>query len=410
MIYDTPLRKRHEAWASQETQRIAQHVADATRPGAAEGQRVGAFEVTRFPYGPGDEQHQPMCELVESFGPVEPEYAAIRRDAGLFDACHRAVIEIRGDDRLDFLDRLVTNQVGELRPGDVRRAFWIKRTGRIISDLLIAHFEDRTLLICCVHVAQNTLDTLDAFLFTEDVQLNYAPGKFAVLRLDGPASYAALGGAVIEQNTAREDTIGGASVAMINDTQTGEPGVLLVMSASDAEQVWDALLAWRGEGDRRIRPVGFSAFNTARIEAGTPLFNIDFGTDALPHETGVLDDRVHFSKGCYPGQEIVARIQSLGSPKQRLCALDLEGEGLPVAGSQVFVALDAADGTKQMGPQIGLVTSSTLSPMLGGAAIALAMVRSEYAEPGQSLLVSADGNSIAATPRASLRFLRETAQ
>ena len=103
MIYDTPLRKRHEAWASQETQRIAQHVADAKRPGAAEGQQIGEFEVTRFPYGPGDEQHQPMCELVESFGPVEPEYAAIRRDAGLFDACHRAVIEMRGDDRLDFL-------------------------------------------------------------------------------------------------------------------------------------------------------------------------------------------------------------------------------------------------------------------------------------------------------------------
>ena len=98
------------------------------------------------------------------------------------------------------------------------------------------------------------------------------------------------------------------------------------------------------------------AFNVARIEAGSPLFLVDFGRQALPHETGLLARRVNFKKGCYLGQEVVARMESLGKPKQRLVALRMQQDRLPVSGAEVHEARDG-------GEAVGRVTSSAPAPM-----------------------------------------------
>ena len=143
----------------------------------------------------------------------------------------------------------------------------------------------------------------------------------------------------------------------------------------------------------------------SRIEAGTPLFHVDFGSDNLPHETGILDARVSFRKGCYPGQEVVARMQSLGKPKQVLVALRIAEDALPTAGSPVFER--GADG--EAGSPVGTVTSSTLAPMLGAASVAFAMVRTAHAQPGTVLSVPAEGARATATVQPSLRFLPEEA-
>jgi folate-binding protein YgfZ len=154
--------------------------------------------------------------------------------------------------------------------------------------------------------------------------------------------------------------------------------------------VWDALI----EPAHRIsvtaplaRPIGWHAFNIARIEAGTPLFNIDFGPTNLPHETGLLSHRVSFTKGCYLGQEVVARLENLGKPKQILVGLKVQTDALPIAGAQVF----EQNSDNSMGDQIGVVTSSTLSPMLGAVPIAFAMLKTTKATPGATVLVSAEG-------------------
>ncbi len=177
--------------------------------------------------------------------------------------------------------------------------------------------------------------------------------------------------------------VGGEEIVAVRRDQTGGPGFELTMRRAKAESVWDALLAagqTLGDGRSRVRPIGWHAFNIARIEAGTPLFNIDFGTDNLPHETGLLAHRVSFTKGCYLGQEIVARTEHLGRPKQALVGLRPAGDLLPIAGADV---VDAA------GKTVGAVTSSTLSPMLGAVPIAFAMVRQAALEG--ALRVAAEG-------------------
>ena len=415
MRYDSPLRKRHQQWAEAQSAVMSERVDSAERPGAANAARAGSFEVSYVPYGPADEEGAASCEVIESFGPLESEYAVIRRSAGLFDAPHRGVIELRGPDRLDFLDRMITQAVGSLPEGEVCRSFWLDRKGRIVSDMLLGNLSDRTILELDIHAAARTLETLDAFLFAEDVQMSFDPGETAQLCLHGSATLAVLsdlleGGDSNILAAASEGVLAGCELSMLRCDETGEPGMVLSCARNDAERIWDALLSWESPSGHGVRPIGWSAYNTARIEAGTPLFNVDFGTDALPHETGVLHDRVNFKKGCYLGQEIVARIDSLGHPKQVLCALDIETDMLPIAGAQVFAALkaendDSTQASGLFGPQVGWVTSSTLAPMLGAKPIAFAMLKFDYVEPGTNLLLAADGEQIKASVHDGLRFL-----
>jgi folate-binding protein YgfZ len=153
-----------------------------------------------------------------------------------------------------------------------------------------------------------------------------------------------------------------------------------------------------------MRPAGWHAYNIARIEAGTPLYNIDFGEQSLPGETGVLRDRVHFKKGCYLGQEVVARMDALGKPKQVLVALRFAGNERgevvqPFPGAHVMVM------TEESAQTVGAVTSSTISPMLGGEAVAFAQVKTKFAEDlSVALEVAAEGSRVRATVQPSLLF------
>ena len=203
----------------------------------------------------------------------------------------------------------------------------------------------------------------------------------------------------------------GSPCLIYRRNETGEPGLHAMIPVDGAADVYtkiadtigglipnvDAAEGKRPKRDIVGRGIGWLAYNTARIEAGTPLYHVDFGPDSLPHETGILDQAVSFTKGCYRGQEIVARMQSLGHPKRVLVGLKFDHDRLPVAGAQVFADMKCEDA-------IGAVTSSTLSPMLGGQAVAFAMIKWGKHRPGTSLAVWAEGNVVAGTVQ-TLRFI-----
>ena len=171
--------------------------------------------------------------------------------------------------------------------------------------------------------------SLGEFLFAEDVQISSVTETFHHVGVHGPQAPALIAAAAGDESPAtlpdlqaRAVEIGGIEVFVVRRDQTGGPGFELIMPRNDAVTVWETLLAAgetiSGQGRSRMRPIGWHAFNVARIEAGTPLYNIDFGPDNLPHETGLVSRRVSFTKGCYLGQEIVARTENLGRAKQEL--------------------------------------------------------------------------------------------
>lgn len=385
------------------------------RTGAATGRLVTAPEVEYLPYGPAGASGEPVCTLVSTFGAVELEYAAIRRGAGLLDAPHRGTLRVTGADRIDFLNRMLTQELKHLEAGAAVESFWLNRKGRIDADLLLVELGDEMLIDLDIHQAAVTVETLRAFIFSETCAIDDVSGAWHRLSLHGSGAVAALArhvNPVPSIGRAIRATIGDTPVVVARRDQVGEPGFELFVERDRAGAAWDALVGHDAERSAasadltssapRVRPIGWQAYNTARIEGGTPLFNIDFDTTTLPHETSLLDSRVSFRKGCYLGQEVVARMQSLGKPKQVLVGLRISGDHLPMSGSSVFDQ-PAAEGT--VGDAVGVVTSSTISPMLSAAPIAFAMVRTAFAVPDRTLIVSGDG-AFAEARVGGLRFWR----
>jgi folate-binding protein YgfZ len=413
--------------------------AEHERYARVESVRLGGvpLAVEWLPYGEGA---GPAREIVATFGVLELEYAAFRRGAALMERADRGTVVVRGAEGVEFLNRMVTQDLKGLQAGEAREAFWLNRKGRIEADLLVcampgsaagdagasgmgerstgaADAPGALLLDVDAHDAARTVETLREFFFGEDVTIEDSSAAWSRVSVHGPLAGELLAGAgaATDEVRALGADLRCASLALAEvpvraarRDQCAAPGVELWIPAEHAARVWDALVSQQDHaaaGRRRARPAGWYAYNIARIEGGTPLFHVDFGPENLPHETGVLGRRTSFRKGCYLGQEIVARMESLGHPKQRVVALRTEEDLLPTAGSPVFER--GANG--EPGNPVGVVTSSALSPMLGAVPVAFAMVRHAHSAPGTVLLAPAEGGRTAVTVQPDLAFLRTEA-
>lgn len=434
--------------------------------------------------------------VVETFGRIELEYAALRRGCVLLDLPHRGVLMVTGADRLDFLNRMLTQ---DLRPsafpqGAAARSFVLNRKGRVDADLLLANLASRpwdgeigdgcVLLDVDIHAASRAAAALRSYIVMDDAEIIDLSERVHRFALHGPTSLDLLerlaepndnhdSNAISplregELKTATFNFMSSTSAAparvvAIRADTTGEIGVELFVPIEAAlafhERALeiappfpaDAELEIGEEGaglERAIRgpssldaarihlkPAGWHALNIARIEAGTPLYNIDFGQESLPNETGVLPSRVSMTKGCYLGQEVVARMHARGAMKQSLVALkfpplpppppldphpahsttadaptpptaSMSQPHLPMAGDALFPAEHSAKSAPSGG--VGTITSSTVSPMLGAVPIALAQVKATHITPGTRLATLAAETSTD-TPtigevQATLRF------
>jgi folate-binding protein YgfZ len=402
-------------------------------------------------YGPESSTPTPggiePIAVVGTYGELELEYAALRKGCLLLDLPQRSVLEVTGSERLEFLNRMVTQ---ELKPskqwlpaGRSVNSFWLNRKGRIDADLRVIVLEDRVLLECDAHAAERTLKGLGSFIISEDAAINDLSRSTHRLALHGPTAAMLLDAvrdpaspslASLEPNRNITIAIGGAAVIVDRRDSAGVPGIDLIVPAAHAIAIYQLLLT-RGFShehphDRlasqelsakvRLRPGGWHAFNIARIEAGSPLYYVDFGPDSLPAESGVLDDRVSFTKGCYLGQEVVARMHSRGHSKRQLVALrsepprfDVTPESIaagespmhsvaqPVGGAAVFLA--GPDGQPVPGTEpVGTVTSSTIAPMLGAAVICFAAIKHDTVEQN-AFLVPAEGQMVRMSKSPTLR-------
>jgi len=371
-----------------------------------------------LPYGnPSPDSNTPAVELIDTFGEYEAEYAMIRKGVAILLAPQVGVVDVTGADRLTFLHAMLTNETKSLTPGQARRAFFLSKTGRVDADLLVLAMQDRARLIVDRLVAAKCAQALNKFIFSEDAAPVDVSDEYQVIALHGPAAPAllkhALGLDVIgmenfqHQNLTAADNI---NVQVLRNDQTGVIGLHLILPAANLADVFQKLTDAVGgispephapSEQRPIkgRAIGWLAFNTARIEAGSPLYYVDFGPDSLPAETGLLGEAVSFTKGCYIGQEIVARMHNLGHPKRVLVGLKFDDDRLALSGSEVMTT--KADGT---GETVGAITSSATSPMLSGHAIAFASVKWGRHNAGTKVMVPAEGEMVPATV-AGLKFL-----
>ena len=366
-------------------------------------------------------------ELVESFGSYEAEYAAIRQRVGLAHMPQSGLVELAGSDRTDFLQRILTNNVADLNPGESQRSFLLNQKGRIVADLMVLQDKSVTLMVVDVFDVDNVIKTLKSMLFAEDIAIRNLSNSYELLVLHGPAAPQV----VKQMDVSRKDIsldvlshctvhLSAASCVLYRHDVAGEPGLHLLVPSERVAQIYQQLLDVLGFEPGRVVdadfgshrrqtlrgwPVGWLALNTARIEAGTPIFHIDFGTDSLPAETAVMDEAVSFTKGCYVGQEIVARMHNLGHPKRLLVGFRVKGSTLPIAGAQVFEPSAQQDLMANSQQIIGGVTSSTVSPLLGRAVVGFAVMKWGRHAVDTPILVPAEGQLVEAQIH-DVRFLK----
>jgi folate-binding protein YgfZ len=338
-------------------------------------------------------------EIVSTFGEPQAEYAAIRKGAAMLDLPQRGILELTGKDRLPFLNNLLTNQTYDkntktgMPAGSGVYAFLLNaKSGRIMTDMNVLELGDRTLLEMDVRLLTNVREALDRYLFNEQVKLAPKIGELHELALHGPQALSVLSEALgspmpaMQSLAVSQIDLLGIPTLIWRDDPAAVPGYHLLVPTDAARTLWMNLFARFGAstetGKRSLRPAGWAAFNATRIEGGRPIFGIDFDDTILPAETGQLARAVSFTKGCYPGQEIVARMHARQQVAKQMVGIRFPDDHLPLAGAAIF---------DDQSNQIGGITSSTISPVLSNTAIALGYVKKPFITVGSVVNVPAEG-------------------
>ncbi|CAN5430527.1 glycine cleavage T C-terminal barrel domain-containing protein [soil metagenome] len=311
------------------------------------------------------------------FADPEKEYFAAAENVALLDVSFLTIVSARGKDIPDYLNRRLSQRVIEMKPGEGLRANQLNADGRMEADLEIFRADDDLhLLIAPPAITGEYLQALcDKFVFSEDAQFGDETGKWAAFALLGPKAGEVVSGAVAVSSTERiqKVAIGGAEGYLITSAFFAGAHVVIVPVAN-AQAVYAQLeVAVRAVGGL---PIGFVPFDTIRVENGIAWYGIDLTEKSIPLEAD-LNSAIHTNKGCYPGQETIAKILNLGHPARKLVGVVWE-TGDPPA-TQTVLEIDSKE--------IGRITSSTYSPGLK-AAIGLAMVRWQHRAPGTKIVAT----------------------
>jgi len=284
-------------------------------------------------------------------------YRALRESAAKIDLSARGRIRVTGDDRARLLHAMTTNDVGGLKPGSGCYAFFLNAQGRILADAVILCFEDSLLLDTEPESRGFLMEHLDKYIIADDVVLEDVTDSVREIAIEGPQA------------------------ADFLSTTPGTPfshtthGGLTVVRASTAGECGFRVLGSGALPD--VPNVDADDVNVVRHENFFPRYGEDISSSSLPQETGITT-ALHFSKGCYLGQEIVERVRSRGHVNRMLMGLSLDGDAAVGKGTKV-VYEDA---------EVGEVTSAAFSPAVGKT-FAMGYLRVVAAKPGT--IVQVDG-------------------
>lgn len=317
------------------------------------------------------------------------EHRAVRQAAGLFDFSFRAKFAMKGRDRARFLQRIVSNDVKDLAPGQGVYATLLNAQGHIVADFRIYCEEETFLFDTDADLRDKTLQALGRYIIGDRVELQ--PLELAALAFQGPRARGLLEKTLHLDIPALVEfghfatNYAGFPVRVVRASSTGEEGYEVWVNAKGFLGVWGAACGQAPTYD--TLPCGSEALESLRIEAGIPRYGPDFGEDTLPLEAGLLN-ALSFNKGCYIGQEIVERARSRGRVNWKLVGLFVEAAQPPAEGEKLLTE----------GKEIGEVTSACFSPTLEKT-IALGYVRREASEPGMRLaLASGAGVEVTTLP------------
>ncbi|HEX9545320.1 MAG TPA: aminomethyltransferase family protein [Pyrinomonadaceae bacterium] len=334
-----------------------------------------------------------------NYGDVSIEYASVREDgAGLIDLSPRSRFLVSGSEAVQFLNGLITNDMKMLEIGQWMPAAFPNVQGRLVASVRVIRLKDElTDKDACPTFLTDTeaathervLKTIERFTLAGDFRVTDIASQTVMMSVQGKKASSVVGSvlgeaaAVSASNAARQITWPQAGttaeVTVVHASHTGEDGFDLIVDNDHANSLWNALK------QAGAQPVGYDALEILRIEAGVPRYGVDMDETNVVTETN-LDDAVSYTKGCYIGQEIIARIKYRGHVAKKLSGLIFDGAVEVNAGSLI----NSVDGK-----EVGRITSVTYSPKLNRT-VALGYLKYDYLAAGTQIRVISGDQNIAA--------------
>ena len=311
---------------------------------------------------------------------TEQEYWAAWKGGALIDRSHLGRLEMSGADSLDLLHRLSTQDLGSLEAGQGAATVLTSDKGRIIDLVTVYHLGDRLLLVASPENQDAVARWLDKYTIIEDSTTRDVTSETALLAFFGPGAprlVEAVAGRSLEELPLYhhvEASVNGVDVRLARAQEPAGGGFhVLLPRRADVDVVHEALRE-KGEG-LGIRLISPEAYEMLRIEAGLWAFGKEMDERYNPLEAR-MGPFISFDKGCYIGQEVVARLDTYDKVQKHLMGLALPQGQTPPSGAKL----------QAEGKEAGFVTSSTLTPAFGGP-IAMAYVRARHAHPGTRLVL-----------------------
>jgi tRNA-modifying protein YgfZ len=294
-------------------------------------------------------------------------YAALRENAAWMDLSPRGKIRANGEDRARLLHAMTTNQVETLKPGEGCYAFFLSAQGRILADANLLCFEDHFLIDTEPETRTKVYEHLDRYIIADDVTLEDQTARIATIAIEGPKAAAALAELGAPEPAAPCSWMSWKFGTIAHLNSTGRGGFFLFIPMEEKEAVISQLIQ-AGYPEATAEEA-----RIVRIECGRPRYGEEITERYLVQETDQLR-AVNFNKGCYLGQEIVERVRSRAQIHRVLRRLEIETSEAPAAGTKLKSGdADAAE-----------IASAVFSPALGKS-VALAYVRTQFAEPGTQI-------------------------
>lgn len=298
---------------------------------------------------------------------LDGQYRQLREECGLLDRSERGKLLLKGAEAAEYLQGQLTNDIEDLEPGEGCYAALLDRKGHMQADMRVLRLAAGEVWI---DVEPETLPVvrrhLETYKIGREVEVEDVTGERAIFSLIGPRSADLAGAPPLPEYASETISVGGIECLAVG-TATG---IDLLIAAGEAQRLRAVL------GEAGAVEVGAEAVEILRVESGTPRFGAEMDGGTMPAEAGIVERAVDFEKGCYIGQETVARLHYRGRPNRHLRGLRLSAP----APTGAALAL----GEKE----VGRVGGSCVSPRHGP--IALAVLRRE-AKPGAELAVGEDG-------------------
>jgi folate-binding protein YgfZ len=295
------------------------------------------------------------CALPDDFGDAAAEYRHARETVALIDKNYRAYLTFAGPDRVRYLNAILTNNIKGLAAGQGNISLLLNPQGHILAEIQTYALADKLFCVSYAMIRERLIEWLDKYIIMDDVTLTDETERYGTVALEGPKAAAAVKSLTgIDLGPLSELSSVGAEIlrsAQDDKGKTGASGVLpcrivkrspggiagaeFVVERERLEELWQILA--EAARERSGGPMGYSALSGLRLEQGVPWFGYDFGEKQIPHEGGLQDSHISYTKGCYTGQEIVERVRSRGQVNRKRVQLVFSGDVVPEAGTILTV-------------------------------------------------------------------------